>query len=269
MRAAPVKQIADEHSLAVIQPVALDDAFREQVSATRPDLLVVVAYGLILPRWLLAWPRRAAINLHASLLPRWRGAAPIQRAILAGDEVTGVSVMQMSPGLDRGPVYLQRTTRIGARETSGELHDRLAEMGAELLVEALPLILAGSLAPKPQDEAGASYAPKLEKRDAILDWRRTAIELERQVRAYNPWPVAEARTADGERLRIWSARVIERQATGEPGAVVESEPGVVDVATGEGLLRLERVQSPGSRAMNTDAYLAAHDIRGTVFVTPD
>lgn len=268
LRASPVKRLAVQNGIEVMQPQVLDATFRERLSAARPDLLVVVAFGLILPDWMLQWPTTAAINLHASLLPRWRGAAPIQRAILAGDEASGVSIMRIVQELDAGPVYRQAATRIGPEETAGELHDRLATLGAALLVEVMPQILSGTLQPVPQDDTEACYAPKIGKRDAIIDWALAAVEIERCVRAYNPWPVAETRTGAGVRLRIWQAEAVAGESAAPPGTVVDAARGTIDVATGAGLLRLKRVQASGGRPMSASAYLAAHDLRGACFAGP-
>jgi len=204
-----VKSAANAAGVPVEQPESLRSVeARQRLAEWQPHLLVVVAYGLILPRAVLALPRHGCWNVHASLLPRWRGAAPIQRAILAGDTETGVDLMQMEAGLDTGPVLLERRTPIAADETGGSLHDRLAVLGAEALAEGLRHLLAGTL-PEPvaQSAEGIIYAHKLEKSEALLDWNATAIELERKVRAFDPWPVAEARIG-GERLRIWAARAL-------------------------------------------------------------
>jgi methionyl-tRNA formyltransferase len=265
---SPIKRLAGKHRIPVLQPLALDAKLQSRLPGTRPACLVVVAYGLILPQWLLDWPTVAPINVHASLLPRWRGASPVQQAVLAGDIETGVSVMHMTRGLDCGPVYLRHATPIGPSETAGELHDRLSVLGGEALVESLSGIVSGVLYPEPQNDARASYAPKIEKRNAMLDWRRSALELERQVRAYNPWPVAEARSASHDRLRIWRAEAVGDTEASQPGEVVSVENGNIDVATAHGLLRLKQVQAPGGRVMSAGAFVAAHDLRGTVFVGP-
>jgi methionyl-tRNA formyltransferase len=260
----PVKVAASELGVRVLQPLSL----REPVwlETERPDLMVVIAYGLLLPRALLEWPRLGCINLHASLLPRWRGAAPIQRAVLAGDAMTGISVMQMDAGLDTGPVHCLTSTPIGAVETAGELHDRLAALAASTLTEALPALLAGTSVATPQRSELATLAPKLAKADALLDWQRSATALERQVRAFNPWPVAEASLVDGRRLRIWSASAQPARAAAAPGTIVAATRDGVDVATGDGVLRLLRIQPPSARAMDVDAYLAAHSLAGAAFV---
>jgi methionyl-tRNA formyltransferase len=266
---SPVKRFAIGHGIPVLQPARLDAEFRQNLPVEPPELLVVIAYGLILPQWLLDWPTVAPLNVHASLLPRWRGAAPIQQAILAGDAETGVSVMRMTRGLDAGPVFGTRATPIDAAETSGALHDRLSVLGAELLIDLLPDILSARIDPKPQDENSKTYAPKISKRDAVLDWQRSAVELARKVRAYNPWPVAEAQTVGGQRLRIWQAQAVGGLSDSAPGTVIAAENGVLEVATGEGLLRLSQVQPPGGRVMSVAAYLTAHDLRGSSFVVPE
>ena len=268
--APPVGQRAVAEGIPVLQPTKLDESFAAALREhERPDCLVVVAYGQLLPRWLLEWPRVAPINVHASLLPRWRGAAPIQQAIVAGDAETGISIMRITAGLDRGPVYSRVGTPIGAAETGGELHDRLALLGAGLLVATLPRILDGTLEPEPQDDSLATHAGRIDKRDAVIDWRRPAPVLARQIRAYNPWPVAEATTADGRRLRVWRAEVAASAAAGAgraaPGSVVGTRPEGIDVATGEGVLRLTELQSPGGKVMSASAWLRAHSLDGTAF----
>lgn len=266
LQASPVKALALEHGIAVLQPERLDDGARALIPGARPRLLVVAAYGLILPQWMLDWPETAAVNVHASLLPRWRGASPIQQSILAGDAETGVSIMRMTRGLDAGPVYSRRAAKIAAGESAGELHDRLAELGAALLVETLPGVLAGTLQAEPQDESRATYAGRIAKGDAVLDWTRPAIELERRVRAYNPWPVAEARTATGARLRIWRAAARAGRAGDAPGTVLAADAGGIDVATADGILRVTSLQAPGGREMTAAAWLAAHSTEGMSFV---
>lgn len=262
LQASPVKQLALEHGIDVMQPEKLDADTRSELQLLSPDLLVVVAYGLILPDWMLNWPAAAAVNVHASLLPRWRGASPIQQAILAGDTATGVSIMRMSSGLDCGPVYARHSIDIGTGETAGELHDRLAALGAEALLDSLPAILDGSLKAVVQDEKSSTYAPKISKRDALLDWSLAAPVLQQQVCAYNPWPVAETQTAAGERLRIWRAQAEDRSSTASPGTVIGTGADGIDVATGEGVLRLTEVQAAGGRSMSSADYLAGHDIDG-------
>ena len=263
---SPVKDEALAHGLDVCQPASLEAGALSDHWAPTPDLMVVVAYGLLLPPWALEWPRLGAINVHASLLPRWRGAAPIQHAIMAGDSETGVSIMQLDAGLDTGPVYGRRSAAIGPAETAGELHDRLAGLGAELLGDLLPGILGGDLSPVPQEESDVTYAPKLDKKDAPLDWTLGAVELERRIRAFNPWPVAEATTGDARRLRIWEAVVLQETCTESPGSVIAATKEGIDVATGEGVLRILRLQPPGGKAMAAKAYVNAYRLEGSEFV---
>jgi methionyl-tRNA formyltransferase len=257
-QASPVKERALELSLPVLQPESLrDEGVRAALASKSADVFVVVAYGLILPTEVLAMPRFGCVNVHASLLPRWRGASPIQHAILGGDGETGVSIMRMEAGLDTGPVYLRRATAIGAHENAGALHDRLAVLGAHALLAALPDIADGTLSAEPQDAAHATYAKRIDKRDALIDWSRSALELERRVRAFNPWPVCETRCA-GETLRIWeaiampetiAASVSAASSHAVPGIVLTAGAAGIDVATGDGVLRLLRVQRPGRRAI--------------------
>jgi methionyl-tRNA formyltransferase len=255
---SPVKQAALTAGITVEQPESLKSAAVQQaLAAYRPDLLVVVAYGLILPRKVLAIPRLGCWNVHASLLPRWRGAAPIQRAILAGDTESGVDLMQMEAGLDTGPVMLQRHTPINRDDTGGSLHDRLSALGAEVLAEGLRRTLAGeTLVAAPQPEVGVSYAHKLDKAEAKLDFSRTATELERQVRAFDPWPVAEGVIA-GEPLRIWAAQAIALDHHGVPGSVLAAGRDGIDLACGDGALRVTALQRAGGRRIGAIDYLNA------------
>ena len=263
---SPVKQEALAHGLEVCQPASLEAGALGDHRAEEPDLMVVVAYGLLLPTWVLEWPRLGAVNVHASLLPRWRGAAPIQHAIMAGDVETGVSIMQMDAGLDTGPVYGQRSAEIGPAESAGGLHDRLAELGAELLGDLLPGILCGDLSPAPQEPDKVTYAPKIDKQDAPLDWRLGAVDLERRIRAFNPWPVAETMTADGRRVRIWEAVALKDVCAESAGSVIAATKHGIDVATGEGVLRILRLQLPGGKAMAAKEYVNAYRLQGTQFV---
>ncbi len=248
--ASPVKQAALAAGVAVEQPVTLrDKAARARLAALAPDLLVVVAYGLILPKSVLALPRLGCWNVHASLLPRWRGAAPIQRAILAGDAETGVQLMQMEAGLDTGPVLLERRTPITREDTGGSLHDRLAALGAELLADGLARVQRGeALAATPQAGEGVTYAHKIDKAEARLDWNESALALERKVRAFDPWPVAEA-WVEGERLRIWSALADAEPLDATPGSLVAGDRDSLAIATGEGVLRILELQREGGRRM--------------------
>ncbi len=255
---SPVKQAALAAGIAVEQPESLKPAdVQQRLADYRPDLLVVVAYGLILPRKVLAIPRLGCWNVHASLLPRWRGAAPIQRAILAGDRESGVDLMQMEAGLDTGPVLLERRTPISRDDTGGSLHDRLAMLGAQVLAEGLRRTLAGEvLVATPQPEDGVTYAHKLDKAEAKLDFGRPAPELERQVRAFDPWPVAEGEIA-GEPLRIWAARAIELDHHASPGRVLAAGRDGIDLACGTGILRVTAVQRAGGKRIGAVDYLNA------------
>jgi methionyl-tRNA formyltransferase len=260
---SPVKQAALAAGVAVEQPASLKSAGAQQsLAAWRPDLLVVVAYGLILPSKVLTIPRLGCWNVHASLLPRWRGAAPIQRAIFAGDEESGVDLMQMEAGLDTGPVMLQRRTPIRRDDTGGSLHDRLAALGAEVLAEGLRRTLEGeSLVATPQAEEGVTYAHKLDKAEAALDFRRSAIELDRQVRAFDPWPVAEGVIA-GEALRIRAAHAIARDHRAEPGQILAAGRDGIEVACGQGVLRITAVQRAGGKQVSAADYVNARpDLR--------
>lgn len=252
---SPVKQAALSAGLRVEQPESFRPAaVRRRLAELAPDLIVVVAYGLILPRSVLAIPRLGCWNVHASLLPRWRGAAPVQRAILAGDAETGVDLMQMEAGLDTGPVLLERRTRLSADETGGSLHDRLADLGADLLAEALERMVNGTLPdPRPQVESGIVYAHKLDKAEAKLDWSESAIALERKVRAFDPWPVAET-FLGGERLRVWSATAIPGAAS-VPGNIVAVSSAGIDIGCAQGLLRITAVQRDGGKRMAVSDWL--------------
>ncbi len=259
LAASPVKQAAQNNSWPVRQPTTLKTiAARRELAELEPDLLVVVAYGLILPPKILAIPKYGCWNVHASLLPRWRGAAPIQRAIEAGDAQTGVCLMQMAEGLDTGPMLLSQTTPIDADDTGGSLHNRLAQLGAELLSDGLTLLRAGMRpVARPQLDEGVTYAHKLEKSEARLDWSQPASVLARKVRAYSPWPIAEG-IVEGERLRIFEARAVETaQPSATPGAVLATSRDGLDIACGEGALRLLVVQREGARALPVADYLNA------------
>lgn len=262
MAESPVKRLASQFHLPVFQPATLRDTnVQAQLRNLEPDLMIVVAYGLILPPAVLGIPRLGCINVHASLLPRWRGAAPIQRAILAGDPETGVCLMQMDAGLDTGPVLASAICRIETGDTGGRLHNRLSVMGAELLKENLERIRQGELVPRPQDESRASYADKLEKAEAMIDWTRSAEQIERQVCAFNPWPVAETRYS-GRQLRIWEAHAIALPVEQPPGSVLVAGRDGIDVACGAGVLRLLVVQLAGARQVSAADFINAHSLKG-------
>ncbi|WP_044873354.1 methionyl-tRNA formyltransferase [Pseudomonas sp. LFM046] len=250
---SPVKQLAVEHGIPVLQPPTLrDPAAQAELKALNADLMVVVAYGLILPQVVLDTPRLGCINSHASLLPRWRGAAPIQRAVQAGDAESGVTVMQMEAGLDTGPMLLKVTTPISASDTGGSLHDRLAQLGPKAVLEALEGLAAGTLNGEVQDDALANYAHKLNKDEARLDWSRPAVELERLVRAFNPWPICHS-TLDGEPLKVLAAAL--GDGKGQPGQILAASKDGLTVACGDGALLLTRLQLPGGKPLNfADLY---------------
>uniref|UniRef100_UPI002499DB45 methionyl-tRNA formyltransferase n=1 Tax=Stenotrophomonas sp. PS02289 TaxID=2991422 RepID=UPI002499DB45 len=255
---SPVKLEAIARGIPVFQPESLkDEAAQQQLRDLQPDLMVVVAYGLILPKAVLAIPTHGCWNVHASLLPRWRGAAPIQRAIQAGDAETGVCLMQMEAGLDTGPVLLRQHTPIQPAELGGQLHDRLSELGAQVLADGLGLLRAG-LKPiaQPQPAEGVTYAHKLDKAEARLDWSADAVALERTVRAFNPWPIAEAQLA-GERVRIHGAVALADNQGRAPGTLLAAGRDGIDIACGQGALRLRVLQREGGKAITAADYLNA------------
>ncbi|MBH1745612.1 methionyl-tRNA formyltransferase [Stenotrophomonas maltophilia] len=260
---SPVKLEAVARGIPVYQPESLKgEAAQQQLRELQPDLMVVVAYGLILPKAVLAIPTHGCWNVHASLLPRWRGAAPLQRAIQAGDAKTGVCRMQMEAGLDTGPVLLHQELPIAATDTGGQLHDKLAELGAQVLSDGLGLLRAG-IKPiaRPQPEQGVTYAHKLDKAEARLDWAQDAGALARTVRAFNPWPIAEA-TLAGERVRIHGAVALEADHGQAPGTVLAAGRDGIDIACGQGALRLRVLQREGGKAITAADYLnARRDLR--------
>jgi methionyl-tRNA formyltransferase len=260
LKPSPVKTVALTHDIPVEQPEKLRDAKTQATLAGyRPDLMVVAAYGIILPAAVLDIPRLGCLNIHASLLPRWRGAAPIQRAILAGDAVTGVTIMQMDAGLDTGDMLLKREVAIEPGMTAQGLHDRLADVGGPALLETIDGLLAGTVTPEPQDDALANYAAKLSKDEAAIDWSCPADAIARQVCAFNPWPVAQT-LRGGEPLRIWEAQAVAGQ--GEPGRVVAESGEGIDIACGDGLLRVTRLQLPGGKPLAARDFLNGRSLAG-------
>ena len=257
LTASPVKAMALSRGIPVYQPESFkSEEAIETLAQLQPDLLIVVAYGLILPLRIINIPPLGAINIHASLLPRWRGAAPIQRAIIEGDQETGVTIMHIEPRLDAGPMLLKKAIPIAPDETAGELHDRLSILGARALIESLSLIEKGALMPIVQDESVVTTAAKIHKEEAKLDFSLPAITLARKVRGFNPWPVAET-TWRGEILRIWRAKAITGDTSAPPGSVIIGQ-GSLDVVTGDGLLRLLELQMPGGKRISTKDFLNAH-----------
>jgi methionyl-tRNA formyltransferase len=264
LAASPVKERAQALGLALQQPQSLrTPEAAATLAAHAPDVMVVAAYGLLLPPAILAVPPLGCVNVHGSLLPRWRGAAPVARAIEAGDATTGVCIMRMETGLDTGPVMLRSETPIGAHETAGGLEARLADLGASLVVSALDALAEGRAAFEPQDESRATYARKLTKGEARLDWREPAALLARRVRAFQPWPVAEA-ALDGRQLRIHEAEAVPETAGAAPGTIVRAGAEGIVVAAGSGALVLRRVQQPGRRVVAASDLAGSRGLAGRV-----
>jgi methionyl-tRNA formyltransferase len=259
---SPVKQFALEQGIEVLQPATLKDPEAvAQIAAFESDILVVAAYGLLLPQNVLDIPTRGCLNVHASLLPRWRGAAPIQAAILAGDAETGISLMAITAGLDSGPVYVEQALAIGPEETAGELHDRLAVLGGELLVRHFDAIVSGAIDAVEQDDARATYAGKINKQDARLDWQQPADVLQRQVRAYNPVPGAFF-LFDDMPVKCWQAGVVADNEGAAPGEVLSADRNGIVVACGRQALRLDRLQRPGKRPVTAGEFAGAVPMTG-------
>jgi len=262
LRASPVKQLALQNGLEVLQPESLrDSVWQEKLVQLQADLMVVIAYGLMIPPGLLEAPRLGCWNIHASLLPRWRGAAPIHRAIEAGDDETGVCIMQMEATLDTGPVFHRLTTPIAITDTTGVLHDRLAKMGAQALKHCVDMVMTDTL-PRPakQEHAQATYAHKLTKAEAELDWNEPAVMLQRRVRAFNPWPVAWCMLG-GQRLRVWQAEVVDDVENCEPGQVLSKQQSIM-IGTAERSLKLLEVQRAGGQRMKVGEFMRAHASQG-------
>ena len=263
LTASPVKALAEEVGIEVYQPRTLrDPEAQEQLRAYRPDLLIVAAYGLLLPQAILDIPTHGCLNVHASLLPRWRGAAPIQAAILAGDDKSGVCLMQMEAGLDTGPVFAAADVRLTERMTAGDLHDVLAELGGSLLVENLAAIVSGELTSVGQDESLATYAGKIDKTDAQLDWSLDAHDVDRRVRAYNPVPGANFGLG-GERIKVWRATPL-TSGSGQPGEVLQADRDAVVVACGSGALAISELQRPGRGRVSAQEFVNQVDLAGSV-----
>jgi len=262
LTASPVKEVALAHNIPVYQPLNFkSDEAKAELAALNADLMVVVAYGLILPKIVLDTPRLGCINVHASILPRWRGAAPIQRAIEAGDEETGVTIMQMDVGLDTGDMLIKAFCPILPTDTGGILHDRLLTIGTPALLDALDQIQSGQTNPVKQDDSQSNYAPKLNKDEAALNWQLSAVELERKVRAFNPFPVAHTKpdgANDDQRIRVWSARVSDKTIDITPGSITQITSDGLWVACAQGQLILNQLQLPGKKAMGVDEILRGH-----------
>jgi methionyl-tRNA formyltransferase len=269
LHASPVKTLATLRGLRVFQPVSFkSEEALETLRALELDALVVVAYGLILPPAALQCPKQGCINIHASLLPRWRGAAPIQRAVLAGDAKTGVTIMRMDAGLDTGPMLATREIDIGAHDTAKTVHDRLARLGAELIGETLNALAQGRVREVPQPSEGVTYAEKIDKAEALIDWRQDAIQVWRRVRAFNPWPIAETRL-NGAQLRIWDAEAnpvsIGTAPAMEPGMVLAATHAGIDVACGRGVLRIIRLQLAGRKPLVAQEFIKGQRLDGARF----
>lgn len=252
---SPVKALAQENGLPVFQPASLRPADNQQlIAALSADIMVVVAYGLILPKSALEIPRLGCINVHGSLLPRWRGAAPIQRALWAGDTETGITIMQMDVGLDTGDMLYKLACPITPEDTSASLYDKLAGLGPQGLIETLEQLAKGTAKPEAQDESLVTHAEKLSKEEAQLDWSLSAAQLERCIRAFNPWPMSFF-MMDGQPVKIWKASVIEAQVNAEPGTIIEADKQGIRIATAEGILNLQELQPAGKKAMKAQDLL--------------
>lgn len=252
---SPVKVLAEEKGLPVFQPVSLRPQENQQLVADlHADVMVVVAYGLILPKAVLDMPRLGCINVHGSLLPRWRGAAPIQRSLWSGDAETGVTIMQMDVGLDTGDMLHKLSCPIDADDTSASLYDKLAELGPQGLLHTLQLLATGTAQPEVQDESLVTYAEKLSKEEARVDWTLSAAQLERCIRAFNPWPMSYI-IIDEQPVKIWQATVIDKPASAEPGTILEANRQGIQVATGDGILNLISLQPAGKKAMSAQDLL--------------
>lgn len=256
---SPVKAFAQKHALPVLQPGSLEEE-TDTIIGLDPQLIVVVAYGNLLPETVLEIPQRGCVNIHASLLPRWRGAAPIQRAILAGDKETGITLMQMDKGLDTGDILVQARTPIRPNETAGSLHDKLALLGGSVLKKALQHLMSGEINPVAQNSDEATYASKMTKDESNLDWTQSAVELNRQLLGFNPWPVA--RTVDGSTLlKLWAGEVTNNESGSPPGTVIESSKNGILVQCGQGSLNITLLQRPGGRPLPALDFLHGYPLK--------
>ena len=254
-----VKQLAEKHKLLLLQPQSLKDrSVHQQLRTVKADVMVVAAYGLILPNIVLQIPRHGCLNIHASLLPRWRGAAPIQRAILAGDKETGITIMQMDEGLDTGGMLYKESIAISSDETTHTLHDKLCKLGADAIINALKLLVHNKLTPTQQDESQACYAAKIKKKEAQIDWQRPAEEIERKIRAFNPSPGAYTRF-QGVNIKIWQAKTIPGDSC-QTGKITAISHDGISVACGQGQLRLEIIQRPGGKRLHANEFLAGFNL---------
>jgi methionyl-tRNA formyltransferase len=258
LRASPVKEVALKHNIPVLQPDNLKEAeTQDELRAFNADVMVVAAYGLILPQVVLDIPRLGCLNIHASLLPRWRGAAPIQRAIAAGDNESGITIMQMNAGLDTGDILQLTSCPITDKDSGGDLHDRLAEIGAKAILETLKDLDSHNTKPIKQDDSLATYAHKLDKKEAIISWQNSATDIERLIRAFNPWPVAFTYLND-KTLRIWQAQALIENSELQAGTVIRCDKKGIDISCGEGAIRLLKLQPSGSKAMDVASFMNGH-----------
>lgn len=259
IKVSPVKGEALKHGLKVLQPTSLDSNFLARLKSLKPDIIVVVAYGKILPPDILKIPPSGCINVHASLLPRYRGAAPVHRAIMNGEEITGVTTMYMEEGMDTGDIILQEETKIDDNDTVGTLHDRLAEKGSKLLVKTLELVIEGKALSRSQEEEKASYAPPLKREEELIDWEKSAAEIFNKIRGMNPWPGAYTFWKN-KRLKIWSSRIVDQEGLYNPGEIVKVDQEGILVGTGKGALLITDVQVSGGRRMRAGEFIRGKDI---------
>jgi len=258
-----VKQVALENNIPVLQPQTLkNESEQNKLFHLKADLMIVVAYGLILPKPVLEAPKYGCMNIHASLLPRWRGAAPIQRSILTGDTYTGITIMQMNEGLDTGDMLYKSECRIEPNDTSKSLHDKLAQLGAQAIQTTIDKLITNTLTREKQDEHQATYAHKISKEEAMIDWHTYAIDIDRKIRAFNPWPVVQT-MFDNQVVRIWQAQSLENEIKSGAGSIIDVSREGIDVATGRGVLRIQKMQLPGGRVLDVSEVLNA---RGKDFV---
>ncbi len=258
LRASPVKDVALKNTIPVLQPENFKEKdVQNKLQAFNADVMIVAAYGLILPQVVLDSPRLGCLNIHASLLPRWRGAAPIQRAIAAGDTESGITIMQMNAGLDTGDILQLSSCPITNSDSGGDLHDRLAKIGAAAILETLQNLNSDKLKPAEQDDSLATYAHKLDKKEALINWQKSASEIERLIRAFNPWPVAFT-YLNNKPLRIWQAQILKQNSDLEAGTVINCDKKGIDISCGEGTLRLLKLQPSGSKAMDAASFMNGH-----------
>ena len=263
LKASPIKVLAEQYGLFVFQPETLKDAtVQAEIAETHADVMIVAAYGLIIPTVVLQMPKRGCYNIHASLLPRWRGAAPIHRSILAGDKETGVTIMEVVPALDAGAMVSKGVVPITETDTTQGLHDALAAIGADLMVEAMHVLTqTGQLASVPQDELLVTYAHKLEKAEAVIDWQKSAAEISRQVRAFNPFPVAQS-FLHGEVCRLWMATTVDgMSSSASPGCVLDVHDGILVACGDGGVLRISELQAPGGKRLSTSVFMQGHALK--------